>query len=106
MSAQIISILEHETSAEVLRFPVPDYVERQLPSPEALVASFIEAGYEGNQAVFEERRAKALLSGMVDGDPNKAFDEITQMQQKANRLRLQSDGVLGLGSIALVETGL
>lgn len=108
MAAHPISITAstHEQSAEVLDFPVAHHVsdiERQIPAPEALVASYIEAGFEGNQRVFEKRRVIALLSGMADGNPEALFNAIVQEHETANHPRVEKAQSVGAVTLAVVE---
>lgn len=104
MTAHPISIetTVYEQSAEVLEFPAAHRVETleyQVPSPEALVASYLEAEHQDGKEELEKRRVIALLSGMVEGDPYKVFDEIAGQHEEANQL--QPEKALGLGSVAL-----
>lgn len=101
-----ITIPAHEQFAEVFYFPEVHHVsdiERQIPAPEALVASYIEAGYEGNQKVFEKRRVIALLSGMVDGNPEALFNDIAQEHKAINHLRAEKAQSVGVATLAVLQ---
>lgn len=100
MAKQLTSVLMHEQYGELLEFPVVHNLEHQVPSPEALVISHMDAGYEGNQEILEKRRVIALLSGMVD-NPQKRFNEIAQGHVEGRDAHQQSIENPHLGSVAL-----
>lgn len=97
-----------ERHGELLQFPASHHVDRiehQIPSPEALVASFLDRHFEKkHQEVFAKREVISLLSGMFNS-PDVAFEEIRREIEisRSQEQQVELSQYVGEVALAVVE---